>query len=158
MKSNFIFVLIFLPGLVFGEGFFTASSVVNEVDTAWCAFDGDEDTFWMSRKSNKESGWLQIDLGRVVSVSGVNVSWGQDYAAEYKLQASIDSHAWETIYHCTDGDGGKDQIGSLDGKGRYFRVLCLKYGRRNYYQIHEVAFAGDAGGSLEKIRITIPRR
>jgi len=149
---------IVLPGLVFaGGGFFTASSVESIYRPVEHAFDGRGDTFWQSRWGNKEAGWVQVDLGRVVSVSGVNISWGPHFAAKYKFQSSIDGQAWETVYHCTDGDGGKDEIGSLDGKGRYFRILCIK-GRHILYQIHEVAFAGNAGVLLEEVRIGEQKR
>ncbi len=158
MRCNFlrafIFVLIFLPGLVFGDGgFFVASSVKDELHLAEFAFDGAMNTYWSSLKDSEESAWLQVDLGSVVSVSGIRIDWGRSYAVEYKLEASIDGQAWETVYHCIDGDGIIDEIGGLEGKGRYFRILCIKYLKYNRYQIHEVGFEGDAGVFLKKVRV-----
>jgi len=158
MRAFFI-ALFFLHGFVFADdGFFVASSVRDEIRLAECAFDGVVKTYWSSLKNSKEDNWLQVDLGSVVSVSGMRIHWGRGYAVEYKLEASIDGQGWEMVYHCIDGDGGMDEIGGLEGKGRYFRILFIKNGMHNCYRIHEVGFEGDAGVFLKKVRVQEEKR
>ncbi|WP_042378365.1 discoidin domain-containing protein [Streptacidiphilus melanogenes] len=99
----------------------TASSVETAAFPALYATDGSYGTRWSSLYSDPQ--WLQVDLGAPYRVTGAKLSWETAYAKAYQVQVSDDAANWTTIYATTNGPGGTEQIGGLDGAGRYVRVL-----------------------------------
>jgi hypothetical protein len=96
-----------------------ASSVENAGTPASAAFDGDPGTRWSSAFSDPQ--WVQVDLGGVVGICEVVLSWEVAYAKAFQIQVSADAVTWTSIYSTTAGTGGTQTI-SVTGTGRYVRM------------------------------------
>jgi len=101
------------------------------------AFDGKENTRWASRASNSPE-WLRIDFGKEIPIEHLAIHWERAHPADYQLQASSDGKNWKTLYHNKACKGGKEVVKGLSGKGRYLRVMCLKFGAYRLASIWEV--------------------
>ncbi len=122
----------------------SASTVHSRPYPARFALDADLKTRWASRGFGGKPDWLRIDFGRALTVESMVIHWERARAVEYKVEVSDDGKTWKTLHHHTGGQGEKDTLGGLGGKGRYLRVLCLKPGRFGLFSIWEIEFP-DAG-------------
>ncbi|MGA2498359.1 MAG: discoidin domain-containing protein [Tepidisphaeraceae bacterium] len=136
-----------------------ASSVHPGDYPAAAALDGDPKTRWASRAGVDAPEWLEIDLGRALSIESLSISWEAAYAAEYEIHISDDGKAWKTVHRRTDGKGGVDRITNLAARGRFVRIFCLKPGPFGLYSIWEVSFiGGDAEAAVKEWRRTAAQR
>ncbi|MFZ4620803.1 MAG: GDSL-type esterase/lipase family protein [Bacteroidota bacterium] len=87
------------------------------------AVDDDSSSFWISEKLNTQ--WINVDLGRFVTVKKVIIRWGSVFAKSYRIDFISDSGAAKVLFSNSAGDGGIDEKDSLNGTGRFFRLLCL---------------------------------
>ena len=68
------------------------------------ALDGDESTYWASKTLGAASQWLQVDLGKVETVSGSRLSWTSDKLHyQYRIEGSADALTWKLLL-----DGSKN--------------------------------------------------
>jgi len=125
-----------------------ASSIHSEPYLSEYALDGKPDTRWASRGFTGKPGWLQVDFGKAVSISGVSIHWEAAYAAEYQIQLSDDGRRWQTVHEQRNGKGGKEVITGLAAKGRYLRVLCLRPGAHGLFSIWEIQFQGGEAAAV----------
>ncbi|WP_402468588.1 discoidin domain-containing protein [Isoptericola aurantiacus] len=106
------------------------------------AVDGDTGTRWSSEPSDDE--WIQVDLGSVVDVCGVDLSWEAAYGSAYEVRLSDDGSSWTTAATVTDGDGGDDTV-AVDGSGRYVRIAGVDRATGYGYSLWElVVHTGEA--------------
>lgn len=75
-----------------------ASSVVSPT-TVQNAVDGNRDSYWSSDK--KKINWFSIDLGKIQSVSHIEITWESPAAKSHLIQVSNDGEVWETVYSTT---------------------------------------------------------
>jgi hypothetical protein len=122
-----------------------ASSVERSGRDAARAFDGSTSTRWSS--AYKDSEWLSVDLGATYDVNSVKLTWQSAYAKGYEIQVSDDARAWRTIATTTAGDGGVDELKSLQGSGRYVRMLGTRRGTSRGYSLWEFAVYGAPSGT-----------
>ena len=108
-----------------------ASSVING-NVASNAVDGDYTTLWQSAPSDNQ--WIYVDLGSVLSVTGVYLNWGTDYGQAYKIQISNDATNWTDAYTNNAGGGGINRI-SIAASGRFVRMLGQHSGTGNGYDL-----------------------
>lgn len=103
--------------------------------------DEDPSTRWSSAPA--DSAWVTIDLQNGYSVRKLVLAWEGASAKEYRVLASHDGRAWNTIATVTDGDGGIDEL-NLDGSPmRYVKVLATKrLNERWGYSLYEVEVYG----------------
>ena len=80
----------------------TASSVHSQEYEPQYAADGDGQTRWASNPGYGED-WLQLDLGRVVPIGGIRITWERAHAREYEIRVSTDGTAWETVHREANG-------------------------------------------------------
>jgi len=148
------FVLAALAAEINGAGIKTeASSVHSGEYQPQYAFDGDRATRWASRPIGNTPQWLQIDMGKTVSVGDIMIRWENAFAREYKIQVSPDGKSWKTIHEQKAGKGGNEIVRNLAGKGRYFRLLCTKANQFSIASIWEIEFLGSgAAESLERAK------
>lgn len=91
------------------------------------AVDGDTLTAWRSGPTGSQ--WINIDLGSMHQINRVLLHWGRCYGVVYHLQSLDEAGKMATVYSNTKGDGGIDDIGGLNGSGRYLRLLCITKSR-----------------------------
>jgi hypothetical protein len=130
-------VVLALLGLPASALTISATSIHSSSYGPEFAFDGRLDTRWASGPATKAQ-YLQIDLGKECAIETVRIRWEAAFAVAYSLQTSLDGRAWRTLVHETAGDGDIDQHESLQGKGRYLRIVCEKPGPHPLYSIWEV--------------------
>ncbi|HET8933108.1 MAG TPA: discoidin domain-containing protein, partial [Polyangiales bacterium] len=92
------------------------------------AIDGDESTRWGGAFTSEQ--WLQIDLGAAASVGGALLHWDtkighrhSDFAASYRIVASLDGRTWQTVFETSDGQGGLDYVFFPAVSARYLRLV-----------------------------------
>ena len=129
-------------------GFVCASSVHSDPYTPEYAVDGNAQTRWASGKFSDKPQWLQIDFGKTVPVENLVIRWERAHAVAYQLQLSDDGSNWQTLHESQDCKGGREVLTGLSGKGRYFRVLCLKPGSWGIASIWEIEFPDGQGAAM----------
>lgn len=97
--------------------------------TAEFAIDGSQGTRWGSTSPVEQ--WLQVDLGKVARVGGTLLRWDSnvghrhtDFVASYRVLASSDGRAWQTVYETTDGSGDLDYMFLPEVRACYLRLMC----------------------------------
>lgn len=89
------------------------------------AFDGNLKTRWSSKFGEKNA-FLSVDLGKVVSISGVKLFWQAAAAKAYTIDVSNDGTSWKTVYQTSNGVGGIEAISHLKTSGRFVRMNATK--------------------------------
>jgi hypothetical protein len=122
----------------------TASTSETATLGAVKATDGNTKSRWASKKTDSE--WIAIDLGSNHAISRVNLRWEAAYAREYHIQVSNNGSNWSTIFNERNGNGGVDDI-TLNGTGRYVRILGIKRATQWGYSLWEVEVYGSPSGT-----------
>ncbi len=98
----------------------TASSAAPRGMTPAMAIDGDPGTRWDG--SFAPGNWLQVDLGRDVTIGGVIIRWDVAFAPAYMIQASTDGKRWQNVFQTADSLGGVDYVLFPSVRARYLRL------------------------------------
>ena len=120
-------------------GTVTASASQDDQDGAFPpenAIDGDPGTRWASGNGPDDADAvftadLTSDLGRVATVSEVDLAWEASYAVAYDVEVATaepgQDASWTTVYSETDGDGADDTV-TLDSpvQARYVRIAMTQ--------------------------------
>lgn len=98
------------------------------------AIDGDTNTRWGGAFTSES--WLQVDLGKAASLGGVLLHWDSrsghrhsDFVVSYRILASTDGHAWQTVFETHDGPGDLDYVFFPAVQARYLRLVCQPLSR-----------------------------
>ncbi|MBD8498539.1 amino acid adenylation domain-containing protein [Paenibacillus arenosi] len=102
--------------------------------------DGTEMSRWSSKF--EEPQWICIDLGAIYDINKVVLHWEAAHAVAYQLQVSMNNVDWENIYSTSTGQGGEEAI-HCEGRGRYFRLDCLKRMTKWGYSLYKINIFGD---------------
>jgi hypothetical protein len=86
------------------------------------AIDDRYTTMWVSKPAKKE--WLEIDLGEVATLGGLEVYWGRQAAKTYGFQSSLDGKAWTYLCRTRHGEGGQDVFAFPPAAARFVRWTC----------------------------------
>ncbi|WP_034591940.1 discoidin domain-containing protein [Hamadaea tsunoensis] len=114
----------------------SSASSVEGGNTAASAFDGNTGTRWGSAFADPQ--WIQVDLGSVQSICGVQLQWEAAYGKSFQIQVSNDgSTNWQSIYTTTTGTGGTQNLTGLSGSGRYVRMYGTVRGTGYGYSLFE---------------------
>ena len=70
------------------------------------AIDDHYATAWISKPSEKP--WLEIDLGEVATLGGLEVYWGKQAGKLYGFESSLDGMTWMYLCGTRHGEGGQD--------------------------------------------------
>ncbi|GHO43195.1 hypothetical protein KSX_13580 [Ktedonospora formicarum] len=97
--------------------------------------DGKANTRWSSAFSDAQ--WIQVDLGKALSVCGISLDWEAAYGKAYQLQISNDAKTWQTIYSTSNGAGNAEKL-TVSGNGRYIRMQGIKRGTPYGYSLFEL--------------------
>jgi len=121
------------------QGTATASAFQDDRDgrfPAENAIDGDAGTRWASGNGPDDvdadfTADLTSDLGRVATVTEVELAWEASYAVAYDIEVATadpqDETSWTTVASETDGDGQQDVVTlPAPTQARYVRVSMLR--------------------------------
>ncbi|NKY40472.1 discoidin domain-containing protein, partial [Cellulomonas septica] len=123
----------------------TASSVESaDYTPASAATDGVTTTRWASARSDDQ--WLRVDLGASAQVERVTLRWESAYATGYRVEVSTDGTTWRTLHSTTTGTGGTETL-TVDGTGRYVRLVGTKRATGYGYSLWELQVYGTPGGT-----------
>ncbi len=140
---------LFRPVAVLGR-----SSLAGLADSSHIV-DGDTTDLWVS--ASRDTQWVRIDLGQSFIVQKARILWGNNYALQYTLGAGVNTVFWNTLATVNNGTGGTVTLDSLNGEGRYVRLLMNnRYLKTTGFILREVEIFGipkpvtgvDAGGTL----------
>ena len=117
------------------------------------AIDDRYSTAWVSDPSKKA--WLEIDLGEVAALGGLEVYWGNGAATRYRFQSSLDGEAWAPLCGTHHGEGGQDVFAFPRVEARFLRWSCGATEAARRLEIVEINLYGptDAARVLEEGRV-----
>ncbi|HBL84134.1 MAG: hypothetical protein A2Y17_12780 [Clostridiales bacterium GWF2_38_85] len=108
------------------------------------ATDGNASTRWSSDKSLPGSPvWIYVDLGEVLPIAQVNISWQTANSKDYSIDISSDSKSWETINNFTSSTLASNNYTSqyqlpAIKNARYVRIYANKGNGYNTVSIYEI--------------------
>ncbi len=126
--------------------------VIASSGEASLAIDDRYATSWVSEPSVRA--WLQIDLGRVVTLAGIEVYWGRSVADVYGFEASLNGQDWAPLCHTRHGEGGQNVFGFPPVEARYVRLTDQDLGPERVLDIVEI----NVYGPEDAIRVLEPGR
>jgi len=98
------------------------SSSALDSSPAAAALDGSEATAWQAAGGEQ---WLTATLPEPQELGGVELSWGDDYATDYRVEVSVDGETWTTVCAQARGNGGRDYNFFPATAARHLRLRCL---------------------------------
>jgi hypothetical protein len=103
------------------------------------AVDGSLTTYWRSQ-SSLPAEWMVVDLGGVMSVSQVKLTWDSNRRpTAYTIQVSTDNVNWTTVYSTTSGSGTTDVISFASGSARYVKMNSTAWAnKRDHIRLVEL--------------------
>ncbi|HLW90999.1 MAG TPA: discoidin domain-containing protein, partial [Roseiarcus sp.] len=110
-------------------------------------------TAWTADASVKP--WLEIDLGAVATIGGLEVYWGQQATKTYRFEFSLDRRDWALLCRTGHGEGGQDVFAFPSAEARFVRLICEDPQAEHGPEIVEInLYAPEQAASvLEKDRI-----
>ena len=117
------------------------------------AIDDNYATTWLSEPSKKT--WLEIDLGEVATLGGLEVYWGKQAAGIYGFASSLDGKAWAHLCSTRHGEGGQDVFAFPPTAARFVRWIYGNPEPERGQEIVEINLYGpaEAASVLEEGRI-----
>lgn len=100
------------------------------------AVDGKDSTRWAGAPRDPQ--WIAIDLGTVVSLTGLLIHWETAYASAYDIDVSLDGSSWQNVFHTDTGDGGSDTVRFPVTPARHLRLTARRRGTPFGYSIFEL--------------------
>lgn len=119
----------------------TASSTEPSGSEPDAVVDGERATRWSSAWGSDPQ-WIQVDLGKSVAISRVQLLWEAAYAKSYQLQVSDDAVHWTDLYQTATGRGGVEDLTGLSGHGRYVRLYGTQRATQWGYSLYEFKVYG----------------
>ncbi|MFB9576199.1 discoidin domain-containing protein [Streptomyces yanii] len=96
---------------------------------AAAAFDGVRTTNWASGPGDEA--WLQVNLGKPVVISKVELDWTPDYGRDYEVQVSRDGEKWTTVASRTGREAaGADTLTFDPVTARHARLVGTQAGKK----------------------------
>jgi hypothetical protein len=83
------------------------------------AFDDSYATAWTAEAAERL--WLEIDLGEVATLGGLEVYWGETAPAKYRFASSLDGETWTDFCRTCHGEGGQDVFAFPPVEARFVR-------------------------------------
>ena len=83
------------------------------------AVDGQYATTWAPGPS--KTSWLEIDIGEIATLGGIEVYWGAKSAAVYGFESSLEGEVWTRLCGTRHGEGGQDVFAFPPIQARFVR-------------------------------------
>lgn len=106
------------------------------------AVDGDAGTRWASGWSDPQS--ITVDLGSVVQIVRVKLSWEAARAKAYRIEVSTDGAAFTPVKEVANAEGSVDDH-EVDARARYVRVYGTERATKYGYSLWELEIYGPEG-------------
>lgn len=91
--------------------------------------------------------WLAFDFGQPAKINRVDITWGRQFATQYKFEVSADGVTWNDVGDVSEGKF-QDQVSTrLDVTSRYLRMTTLGHRSEWPVSIWEIEVLGKAGES-----------
>jgi hypothetical protein len=100
------------------------------------AVDDKYTTSWRPELSEKP--WLEIDLGKVVILGGLEVYWGKQAPKRYGFEASLDGKIWAHLCKTRHGEGGQELFSFPPVAARFVRWICGNLEPARSFEIVEI--------------------
>ncbi|WP_051780647.1 discoidin domain-containing protein [Janthinobacterium agaricidamnosum] len=109
--------------------------------------DGDSiTTRWASAQNDDpaiaDDQWIRVDLGSEQEINSVDLAWEGAYAAQYKIQTSLNDQDWSTVYTQNNGQGREETPLFSVTKARYVRMKGIKRATGYGYSLYEFKVFG----------------
>jgi hyaluronoglucosaminidase len=105
--------------------------------------DGDPATRWSSPA--RDDAWVQLQLAGTGSVGSAVLHWQDAYAAQYRIETSVDGRTWTTAATVLDGAGGDETV-HFDAEGvRFVRMQGVQRATRFGYSLFGIELYAVAG-------------
>lgn len=114
----------------------TASSQENASLSALNVIDGTLATRWSSAFADNQ--WLELDLGQIRSVRGVQIYWEAAYAVRFSVEVSTDRIQWVRVYTNNAATGNFNDITWAAIPAQYVRITCVQRATAWGSSIYEV--------------------
>lgn len=108
------------------------------------AFDGDQDTRWVSSARGTEH-WIQVEFPKELDFSGIHLDWANDNTRAQKIMISfsLDGTHWQDAF----GDmvattGLTESFSFASQRARFCRIQFAEPVRGNLLSVREISFAG----------------
>lgn len=102
--------------------------------------DGLSDTAWQNE--NEDSTWIILAFGEPRELDGLDLSWTDHYARDYRVLLSNDGEQWQQVFETQRGNGGRDRIFLRGLEARYVKIDCRTAESLDTYGIREIAVRG----------------
>ncbi len=119
-----------------------ASSTESSLLMPGNAVDGSLTTRWSSLYDDEE--WIAVDLGKEYAIECVELMWETAYGAEYEIQVATDTLSWQTVFHRTGGNGGRDIVLFEPVTCRYVRMYGIDRGTQWGFSLWEFGVYEDS--------------
>jgi hypothetical protein len=93
-------------------------------------------TAWTATASKKP--WLEIDLGAVATIGGLEVYWGRQAPTTYDFEGSANKKDWIRLCGTSHGEGGQDVFAFPAVEARFVRWNCHRMERDPAPEIVEI--------------------
>ena len=100
-------------------------------------------TVWIPDPAEKP--WLEIDLGAVATLGGLEIYWGRRAAAQYEFLGSLDGRTWEHLCGSRHGEGGQEVFGFPPTAARFVRWSAENPERNSGPDIVQINLYGPDG-------------
>lgn len=119
---------------------------------ARAAIDGSYSTYWTLDPD--ADAWLEIDLGRVATLAGIEIYWGRHGAGVFTVAHSLDGESWNDLCGTRHGEGGLSLFGCTPTETRYIRWSSADPRPRRAIEIVQINLYGPG----EAVRVLEPGR
>ncbi|MEZ0090433.1 beta-N-acetylglucosaminidase domain-containing protein [Streptacidiphilus sp. EB129] len=106
--------------------------------------DGDPTTRWSSPWT--DDAWVQLKLAQPVSVGRAVLHWHSAYAAQYRIETSVDGVTWSTAATVLDGQGGDETVHFNAPEVRFVRIHGLQRATHFGYSLYGIELYAIVGG------------
>lgn len=128
----------------------TASNVHGN-NVADNAIDGEQGSRWETDHGKGGTEWIQVDLGKVYTVSSFKIKWETAAAKAYKFQVSMNGTDWTTVCDVTDGKSGETREETFAvTEAKYIRIYCETKTTQYGYSIWELEVYGNTPDSIQE--------
>jgi len=102
------------------------------------AMDGNPSTRWHSGDDGEQE--LIISLPERIDIGGLFISWGDDYATEYEVDADGGNGTWQTVSKKKRGNGSRDMLFFGSVPAEKVRLRMTKSSAGHGYSIANIEF------------------
>lgn len=141
----------------------TASAACQgRAESAGEILDGDASTVWHCASESAPL-TVELDLQGTRELGGAILDWaGDDFATDYRLEASSDGRHWETLRAVAGGNGGRDYLATPDAEAAHLRLAIERTSRQRGVRLAELrlqplSFGASPNDLLHAVAADVPR-